>query len=135
MKKGIYNLNMLKDETKEYNLKAKLKKNYENCIQLCEQNCYKLCLYDIDSTKYAIATIKIYVPECSNIQDYTDIITFNNYINEKNEVKVLPYFGIIPNYIFYIGNNDIFEQKYEKYKIDDYYNIKLKIPFIIDEIL
>ena len=112
----------------------KLLKNYKECIQLCKHNMsYKLCIFEETSTKYANATIKIYVPECSNFIDYANTIRFTDYI-ENGTLKKLPYncVGIIPNYKYVIGDNNLFETNNSDKRKDDYYSIELSIPFVMD---
>lgn len=119
--------------------KERLNRNYNECVELCKHDCftYQLYSYEETSTKYAIATIKIYVPECSKIVDYTDIIKFNKYM-ENGLIKELPYnsVGLIPNYKYVIGDNVQFEtlnfNKLCRNGYDEHYLIDLQIPFVRD---
>jgi hypothetical protein len=126
----------IKNDRKRFYDNERLMRNLDDCIQMCKTNSnYKLCSYDTTATKYAIASIKIYVTECSEIVDHTDIIRFNNYI-ENCEFKNLPYncTGLIPNYKYIVGDNAQFEKNnYKTFNKDySYYLIDLKIPFIMD---
>ena len=116
--------------------KEKTIRNYNDCINLCKRDLsYKLCTYNQMSSKYAIATIKIYMPECSEIPNYTDIIKFQHYI-ENGSIKKLPYdwVGVIPNYVYIIGDNGLFQNKHsDQLQNDNCYLIELQIPFTLDE--
>jgi len=69
--------------------------------------------------------------------DYTDIIEFHNYI-ENEKLKNLPNIchGVIPNYKYVIGNNNLFEENNKnvlyKTRFEEYYLIELKIPFSME---
>jgi len=105
-------------------------------ITSCENNYNfnKICFYNPFSTKFAIATIKIYELECSEYHDFRDVVSFTEYI-EDDVIKQFPYKGIgfIPNYTFIIGNERQFETTYKEYRqwrpYDTYYNIPVRIPF------
>jgi len=140
MKKALEDLTKITTNYLQQNIiisrEKKLMDNYNECISLCKQQSnYKLCLYDTNSTKYAIVAIKIEVPECSEIRDYTDIIRFNTYL-ENGEIKKLPYnyTGLIPNYKYTIGDNNMFEiNNKNALRYAGYYLINLEIPFTIDK--
>ena len=139
MKKAIEFLNLLTIKhnqlSKSFYDNKNLITNYNTCIESCKRDNYKLCLFEETSTNYATATIKIYIPECSQIQDYTNIISFTDYIDENNSLKKLPYncIGVIPNYKYVIGDIKVFENTNYYKRQRDYYIIDLKIPFIMDE--
>lgn len=60
--------------------------------------------------------------------EFSDIITFKNYV--KNGVlKKLPYdhVGVIPNYKYEIGDNNLFEKNNKNALNGEYYLIELKI--------
>ncbi len=127
---------------KTMNEQKKLIRNYEHCMSYCKSSDYILCLFDTTSSKYAIATIKIYIPECSQIMDFTDVITFTDYM-ENNEIKQLPYnrCGIIPNYKYEIGDARTFENNHQSClhqgnpgnRYEGYYLIDIRIPFVTDD--
>lgn len=113
---------------KALNAKERILNNYNSCEQMCKQNNdYKLCLHDETATCYAIATLTIYLPECSSIPDHTDIIRFKEYV-ENNEVK--PMYGLIPNFTYKIGNQEQFMQSHVLHD-GQYYVIPLHIPFVL----
>jgi hypothetical protein len=135
---AIQNLTELKNKRhRDFYNDQKLIRNYENCIALCNSTIFKLCVYNQTSDKYTIATIKINVPECSEIQNYTDIIRFTTYI-ENGERKTLPNnsVGLIPNYTYEIGDSVLFENinrsSFHQSLYDSHYLIEVKIPFIMD---
>jgi len=136
MEKALQNLQLLtlqhNNIRKIFYDNEKLIRNYNECIQLCNQDTiYKLCLFEETSTSYAVVTIKIYEHECSEIVDYTNIIQFTTYI-ENDTLKELPYnrIGIIPNYKYVVGDNNLFKNINYNKRENDYYLIELKIPFI-----
>lgn len=123
-------------EKKQFYDDELLIQKYELCIKMCKEKIdYKLCMYDPNSTKYAIAEINIIVPECSEIVDYKQVIRFTDYL-ENDEIKKLPnnYVGLIPNYQYII--DDTFEQNnansLRKSTYGDYYLIQVRVPFIMD---
>lgn len=125
---------------KDFYRSEKLMKNYEHCIQLCKTNLsYLLCHYTdfLTTTKRAIVNIKIDVPECSEIIDYTDIIYFTEFI-ENDVVKKLPHgcTGVIPNFTYVIGDMAAFEKEHSAFLVrsnySEYYSLDLNIPFIMD---
>lgn len=144
MEKAFKQLDRLRKQyepikNKSYRIE-KIIKNYYEGIELCKNNSkYKLCLYEglLDCTKLAIVNIKIYVPECSEIVDYTDIIRFKDYI-EDGVVKQFSNGcnGVIPNYRYIVGDKSTFEKINSSFLVKsdygDYYSIDLEIPFIMD---
>jgi hypothetical protein len=111
----------------------KLRENYDYCINQCKRNNdYVLCLYDETSTIFAITTIKIYEPACSNIKDYTNVISFETIM--ENDV-LLPFpnhqHGLIPNYKYVIGDPQIFYENHVFHSRDEYYLVDLKIPIVM----
>jgi hypothetical protein len=140
----IASINNFTNERKIFYEKEKIVRNYRECNELCkDESTYKLCLYQPSSEKYAISTIKIYIPECSSMVDYSDIIKFTDYI-ENGILKKLPYdcIGVIPNFKYVIGDEKDFMERniknlhkayYDntKNRYSEYYLIELKIPFIM----
>lgn len=120
-----------------FNEQNRLIRNYDTCMSYCKSSDYIFCLYDTSSSKYAIKTIQIYEPECSEIRDFTDVITFTEYI-ENGEIKKLPYNcrGVIPNFKYVIGDEKTFENNhrscYHRGHHNNYYLIDVRIPFVMD---
>jgi len=125
-------LNRLKYANEKYS------ENYTLCKSLCKGDSRrKICLYEPTSIKYAIATIKIHVPECSKMRDYTDVVYFTTYI-ENGITKKLPYewIGLIPNYTYVIGSEKEFEENNAASRVTNgihyYYLIEVQIPFAME---
>jgi hypothetical protein len=139
MERALLKFEEIKDREasarKIFYILTKLKENYESCINQCKRNSNNvMCLYDQTSTTYAVTSIKIYEPECSEFQDYTDVISFATTL--ENDVQI-PFpngkRGLIPNFKYVIGDPQIFRQKHVLHSNsgEGYYLITLKIPFVM----
>lgn len=135
MEQAKYVLETLKEKHRQESISfyndEKLIRNFEICMNLCKDEfTYMLCLQNNNSTKYALTSIRIDIPECSELKDFRDIVYFTTY-EDNGEIKSLPSerIGVIPNYVYPIGNPTLFENKHIANKRGNHYSIELKIPF------